>query len=189
MSSLRHRSRKVNPADREAKPRLPGTCASRSLTVATLLACLALPQKAAADDILFGLGIDNLNGPVAETTSFQLEYHSDPIRDFGWTSLTYFAVIQADANDDLFAGVGLAAHLPFCERWFGEASLAAGYYDAGSNGLDLGGHVQFRSLLGLGYKISPRSRISLAVDHVSNANLDDLNPGRNAVHLRYAYSF
>ena len=61
--------------------------------------------------------------------------------------------------------------------------------ETGSGGDDLGGHVQFRTLIGVGYRLSTNRRISLAADHLSNAGLKDRNPGRNALLLRYAISF
>lgn len=75
------------------------------------------------------------------------------------------------------------------EKWFVEGSLAAGYYDAGSRGMDLGGNVQFRTLAGIGYRVSYRSRISISIDHLSNAGIEDSNPGREAVTVRYGMSF
>ena len=64
-----------------------------------------------------------------------------------------------------------------------------GYYDRGSDGTPLGGNIQFRGLVGVGYKISNTQRVSLAIDHKSNAGLEDKNPGSETLVLRYTKRF
>ena len=155
-----------------------------SITVVTFLASAF---SAIAGDFVVGLGADDLEEGSGST--FQLEYHSDPVREYRWGTLSGFVVAQVDDDSDTFVGAGISAIRNLNEKWFFEGSLAAGYYDAGRRGLDLGGDVQFRTLIGLGYRVSDKSRISIAIDHISNAGLDDFNPGREALTIRYGMKF
>lgn len=151
---------------------------------------MILANATLAGDVVFGLGQDNLDtSSASEATAFQLEYHTDAIRSYSWGTVAAMGVLEYDDDEDFFLGAGLSLMWDVAPKWFVETSLAAGYYDAGSDGLDLGGDFQFRTLLGVGYRLSEKSRLSLAVDHLSNAGLEDVNPGRNALFLRYARSF
>lgn len=159
-----------------------------TVSVASVLAFST--TVAAADTVVLGIGVDNLDATGAnEAGAFQLEYHAEPMGQLLSGDLALMGVAQADADGDVFVGGGLSLTWQGRGKWFVESSLAAGYYDAGSDGLDLGGNVMFRTLLGVGYAISDTSRISLAVDHLSNAGLETVNPGRNAVHVRYGFNF
>lgn len=53
---------------------------------------------------------------------------------------------------------------------------------------DLGSKFLFRAALSVGVKLGDH-RISVAVDHISNGNLADYNPGRDAIGLVYGYVF
>jgi hypothetical protein len=49
--------------------------------------------------------------------------------------------------------------------------------------------MQFRTLIGLGYELDDTSRVSLALDHKSNARLESPNPGSETLAIRYRHSF
>lgn len=166
-------------------------CASRYLRHLLLsLLFVVCANPAFAADIVFGIGQDNVDSSdQSEAGALQFEYHTDPIRSYNWGSVSFMGVLSYDDDEDLFAGLGLSVLWDVAPKWFVETSLAAGYYDAGSEGLDLGGDFQFRTLLGFGYHLSETSRLSIAIDHLSNAGLEDVNPGRNGFFLRYARSF
>ena len=84
---------------------------------------------------------------------------------------------------DVWLGIGFAVQANFGSAWYVEGSLMPGLYHANEN--DLGHAVEIRSLLGVGYRLAGGSSIMLSVDHMSNADLSDLNPGTNMVSLRY----
>lgn len=150
---------------------------------------IVLAQPVSASDFVLGLGRDNIDDDKTNATVLQLEYHGKPLLDYEWGTIGLFGAVEVDDDSDFYLGAGVAALWDMSEKWFLEGSLAGGYYDAGSGGDDLGGHVQFRTLIGVGYRLSTNRRISLAADHLSNAGLKDRNPGRNALLLRYAISF
>lgn len=150
---------------------------------------VALSPPVAASDFVLGLGRDNVDDDKSDATALQLEYHGNPMLEYDWGTVSILGAVEVDDDGDFYLGAGVSALWGLSEKWFLEGSLAGGYYDAGSNGDDLGGHVQFRTLIGLGYRLSDARRISVAADHLSNAGLKDRNPGRNALLLRYAISF
>jgi hypothetical protein len=58
-----------------------------------------------------------------------------------------------------------------------------GLYSKG-NRRDLGGSLQFRSSLEAGYEFPSALRVSIGIDHRSNADLNSFNPGMDGLHLR-----
>lgn len=159
--------------------------------LAVLLAAFTLlwASSALAQNFVVGLGTSDVVDDGIETEVFQVEIHSDPFRTLSWGSLAWFAVVETDTENDAYVGGGLAVTWDLNADWFVESSLAAGYYEPGDGGIDLGGNFQFRTLVGVGYRLTERSRISLAVNHLSNAGLEEMNPGRNNISLRYGWSF
>ena len=69
--------------------------------------------------------------------------------------------------------------------FFVETSMMPGFY-AGRDGPDLGGTLQFRSALGVGYEFDNGSTIAISYDHRSNADTQALNPGLETLSIRYA---
>lgn len=146
--------------------------------------------SAAAGDFVLGLGQSNFDdSDESQPFAVQLEYHTDPFLEYRWGDVSGIGVLEVDDDSNTYVGAGVAAMWNTGEKWFIEASLAAGYYGPGSDGQDLGGNWHFRSLLGFGYRLSDTRRVSLAIDHLSNAGIEDSNPGRNAIFLRYGVSF
>ena len=71
---------------------------------------------------------------------------------------------------------------------FVEASLMPSYFKLG-DGPDIGGSIQFRSALGVGYEFANGATLLAAYDHRSNADTQELNPGLETVSIRYAIPF
>lgn len=146
-------------------------------------------SAASADELVFGVATDFGNSQRDSIHALDVEYHFDPFRTFLGGQLAVFGVGQIDNQGSVYLGLGLSNQWKIGGNWFAEGSFATGYYDAGSTGLDLGGNVQFRTLVGVGYQLTEQSRISLAVDHMSNASLEELNPGIDKVSVRYSRKF
>ena len=60
-----------------------------------------------------------------------------------------------------------------------------GFYHAGDT--ELGGSLHFRSLIWAGFDINENMAISLTIDHMSNGSTQTLNPGLDAVTLRFIF--
>lgn len=67
-----------------------------------------------------------------------------------------------------------------------QGHIMPGLYRPGG-GQDLGGTLQFRSGLEIGYQTAAGLRIGLAIDHRSNAELYGDNPGLETLQLRVSF--
>jgi lipid A 3-O-deacylase len=85
-----------------------------------------------------------------------------------------------------YAGVGI--DIFFGRRFVMTPNFAAGIYGNG-DGKDLGYPVEFRSGVNFAYRFDDRSRLGLAFHHISNAGLDDRNPGVESLVLTYSIPF
>ncbi len=64
-------------------------------------------------------------------------------------------------------------------------SFSAGVFHDG-DGKDLGSAIEFRSALELAYRFDDRSRLGIQFGHLSNASIDDNNPGEEFLMLNYS---
>ena len=62
------------------------------------------------------------------------------------------------------------------DRWFVVPALGLGFFQDGSD-LELGHGLQFRTALSFGCRLRPAWRAGLTFTHISNAGLEDSNPG------------
>jgi len=65
---------------------------------------------------------------------------------------------------------------PIDERWLIVPALGLGFFQDGSD-LQLGHGLQFRTALSFGYQLRPAWRVGVTFTHISNAGLEDSNPG------------
>lgn len=96
------------------------------------------------------------------------------------------ALATSDAGTYGYAGIGVDVF--FGPRWVLTPSFAAGLYGNG-DGKDLGGAIQFRSGVELAYRFDDYSRLGLSFTHISNAGIDDRNPGVESLVLTYSVPF
>ncbi|GFE49049.1 hypothetical protein So717_08020 [Roseobacter cerasinus] len=160
-------------------------------TFASVLTFTLATSPAFAGDLITGLGVDDVFDQTdTETGALIIEYHADPFYSGQIASYSLAGAGQIDGDGDVFIGVGVSAIWSIGQGpWFVEGSFMPGYYDAGSGGSELGGNLQFRSLIGVGYKLANNSRISIAIDHKSNADIEDINPGSETLAVRYSFDF
>ncbi len=143
-----------------------------------------------AQEWVFGLGYADFSDPrSSDQAVVAIEYHAAPFLSRGRFDLGVGVAVTSHANGDLFAGLGLAATYGLNRRWFFEASVLPGYYSAADPQNDLGSNFQFRSLLGIGYRLDSGDAISVALTHKSNAGITRFNPGVNAVMVRLRHKF
>lgn len=105
---------------------------------------------------------------------------------FAGRSLELVPVVGAMATGDsgLYGYGGLRLDLPLGRRFVLAPQLGAGLYEPG-DGKDLGGAVHFRSGLELAWLATPRHRLGVALYHLSNAGLENSNPGSESVILTW----
>lgn len=172
-------------------------CLSRSIAfkrvkriIANLVFALSAPAVF-AEEYVIGLGYDDVFDQTGtQSAAVLLEYHANPFFSGSRADYSFAVAGQVDTDGDIFIGFGVHAIWSIGQSpWFIESSFMPGFYDQGSRGTPLDGHLQFRSLIGVGYRLTETSRISLAVDHKSNADREDTNPGSETLSLRFTRDF
>jgi lipid A 3-O-deacylase len=148
-------------------------------------------SAAYSGEVVLGLGLDDvLDHTDTSAPAIVAEYHSSPFFEGRQAAYSYAVAAQIDNDRDIFIGAGLSAQWKLIDSpWFIEGSFMPGFYTKGTDGTPLNGKVQFRTLIGLGYELNDTSRVSLALDHKSNARLRSPNPGSETLAIRYYHSF
>ena len=89
----------------------------------------------------------------------------------------------------VWAGAGAAYTKEiFDTGLYTQLHLMGGVYDKG-NGPDIGGHMQFRSGIEVGYEADNGWRYAVSYDHRSNADTMPHNPGLETLQLRISVPF
>lgn len=157
----------------------------RPAQIAAVFLTAALPASGSAQELVVGAGATDYAAAGTDSAILSLGYRHSPFYERNAFSAAIAANINVTEESDLFVGAGVALRWAWDSGWFVDFSLMPGYYDAGTPGNDLGSDLEFRSLLGLGYQFEGGQSLSLAITHKSNASLDTVNPGADAVLLRW----
>ena len=146
-----------------------------------LIGALAGPARAQDPDFLtFGAGAFDYNDDSTAGV-VSLAYLSAKrllfLQPLGGLMVTFDGGVYG------YAGLGLDVF--FGRRIVATPSLSVGLYGQG-DGKDLGHVVEFRSAIQIAYRFDDRSRLGVMLHHLSNAGIDDTNPGANTVMLTYS---
>ncbi|RVU35221.1 acyloxyacyl hydrolase [Hwanghaeella grinnelliae] len=152
------------------------------LSVLILGTGLASTAQAGGDPafIRFGGGYYDINDDQ-DAGEFHLEY----ITDLDWWIFTPMVGVMATTDAAAYVYAGIRADIYLGRRWVITPQFAPGLYHDG-DGKDLGHVIEFRSGLEVAYRFDDRSRLGLTLYHLSNASLDDNNPGTEVVTLHYS---
>ena len=101
-------------------------------------------------------------------------------RDYGPFGIAYGLSVTEDAA--FWAGIGPLYEIPLGEVFYAELHLMPGIYVQG-DGPDLGGPLEFRSGIEIGYE-EGNIRYGLSYDHRSNNEFYDINPGLETLQFR-----
>lgn len=147
---------------------------------APLVALLLATSPAGAQSLGISLG-RHTPGVAEGAVSLGLDYRSLPRALHG--DLTGTWVIAARLNDrgDGWLGIGYGLQHPLSGPWHLEGSFAAGLYRRGTT--DLGHPLEFRTQIGVGYALNPRTQVVVSVEHLSNGGLGAINPGTDLLSL------
>ena len=163
------------------------TAAAITVRTAVLAAALLIwAQPATADDpdfLTLGLGYFDYDDDD-DAGEFRLEYRSDWDRWF----VRPFSGVLVTTDSALYGYGGILLDLFRGKRIVTTPSFAVGYYSDG-NGKNLGSSIELQSRFEIAYRFANRSRFGLAISHISNAGIDDTNPGTNSVTAYYAIPF
>ena len=147
---------------------------------------LSWSPPAAADDpdfLTLGLGYFDYDDDD-DAAEFRLEYRSDWDRWF----VRPFSGVMVTTDSAVYGYAGILLDVFWGRRIVTTPSFAVGYYSDG-NGKTLGSSIEFQSRLEIGYRFASRSRFGLAISHISNAGIDDTNPGANSISAYYSIPF
>lgn len=159
---------------------------SRTVAAALALAVVAGagPARAADPDFLsLSVGAFDVNDDMT-AAEFRLEYRSK----LEWWIFRPFTGLMGNSDGGFYGYGGVLVDVFFGRRFVLTPSFAIGAYDRGS-GKDLGHSIEFRSQIELAYRFDDRSRLAISLDHMSNASLDEVNPGTESLMLTYAFPF
>jgi hypothetical protein len=159
----------------------------RFLTLAAVLAA----GPATAFEIVAGVGYDDLrdlgDGGVGAAL---VEARTDPLLALGPVGLALGGAGEVDLDGDLWGGAGpVLLWSPWGAGLRLEGSVMAGGYAEGDDGTDLGAALIFRSQIGASYPLGARTRLGVALNHKSNAGLEDENPGVETVFVTLGHAF
>ncbi|MDG1065938.1 MAG: acyloxyacyl hydrolase [Luminiphilus sp.] len=144
----------------------------------SVLLCSASSTKA---DWIGGVTTDTDTNGVGGV----VEYHWQEFATAGRFSGNIAIAGRLDEDGDAWAGAGVAGKYRIGRQFFIEGSFMPGFYHAGDT--ELGGSLHFRSLIGAGFDINEDVAISLTIDHMSNGSTQTLNPGSDAITLRFTF--
>lgn len=157
-----------------------------TLFLAALSFCAASPasaQESGEDQPLlsFGAGYyDILDDEGA--ADFRVEYRSG--HEYFWNIKPWMG-LEATSDGSIWGGAGILMDLDVGENFYVAPSFGIGLYTDGSSDLDLGYPIEFRSQIEGGYKFMSGQRLGVAFGHISNASLDEDNPGTEILNLYY----
>ena len=130
--------------------------------------------------LTFGGGIWDWND--AETSGlFNIEYRHGT--RYGPFKPMFGALINTDHGFYFYAGIRIDLYLT--DKIVVTPSFAPGLYERG-DGKELGHIMEFRSGLDLAYRRKNGARIGAEVHHLSNASLDENNPGTETFLFTYS---
>jgi hypothetical protein len=157
-----------------------------TLAAALVLGVAAGAGPARADDpdfLSLSAGAFDVNDDMT-AAEFRLEYRSD----LKWWIFKPFTGIMGNSDAGFYGYGGVLIDLFLGRRFVLTPSFAVGAYDRG-DGKDLGHSVEFRSQIEIAYRFDDRSRLALSFSHMSNASIDEVNPGTESLMLTYAFPF
>ena len=144
---------------------------------------IATPARAADDPayISLGAGASGVIADRAQGAAFNIEYRSD----INLWKIHPFVGGFATSDASLYGYFGFLMDIYFGPRWVLTPNTAVGAYSEG-DGQDLGHVIEFRSGFELAYRFDDRSRLGIAVHHLSNAGIGDDNPGTETALIYYS---
>jgi lipid A 3-O-deacylase len=154
-----------------------------ALVVAAWLLGTAGPAQADDDPafLAFSAGVYDVFKSEHSAGEFRVEYRGrkliGPVKPL--------LGVMTTTDSALYGYFGLGVDIFFGPRIVLLPSASVGLYDDG-HGKPLGNTVEFRTGAELAYRFDNRSRIGIALHHISNASLGSKNPGQESLVITYA---
>lgn len=112
----------------------------------------------------------------------------DAGHSFGPFQPTVATALTDDGAAWFGAGAKWTGHDLLPDPLFVEATLLPGLYLPAA-GPNIGGNLQFRASVGIGYAFDDGAALTAVYDHRSNADTRSFNPGLEVLSVRYAMPF
>ena len=122
-----------------------------------------------------------------EAVDLRIEYRPNSV--IFVENLKPFVGAEVTSDASVWVGAGFLYDWNVANEWYVTPSIGAGLYAQGSSDLDLGHVVEFRSQLEVSYEFEDETRVGMSLSHLSNAGLDDHNPGTEILSLSYSVPF
>ena len=162
---------------------------SRVLSLVTVLAFLgAAPASAGIESVAVWAGAFDLldsdsSGELGAELAFDAFAEGErPVR---WT-LRPAVGAMGTGDDAVYVHAGFRLDFPIGRRWTVTFQEAAGWYERGDD-KELGGELQFRSGLEAAVDLTRRQRLGILLYHLSNAGIEDTNPGAESLVLTWRW--
>ncbi len=156
------------------------------LLLATSFLSLGFSQTAISEDSSsLAISAGAFDVSQESTAELGLEYRFAPVDSF--YDIIPAIGIAANSDGGYWAHAGIRYDIHISDNWVLTPNFAVVGYEKGG-GKDLGHDVELRSGLEFAYKINASSHFGLAIYHLSNAGIDDKNPGQESVILSYSFS-
>ena len=165
---------------------MKSTCGAFGLILGLAVGSIGVPvgsAHAAEDDpayISLGVGYYDVWQRDDEAADFRLEYRHDQ----GIWVVKPWLGVEVTTDGAVYGVGGLLFDFVIADRLAVTPSFGVGAYHDG-DGRDLGHVVEFRSQIEVGYRFENRSRLGVAVGHISNASIGDDNPGTEILTVYY----
>lgn len=155
------------------------------LAVLVAVAAVSVGAPASAQDrsdrLAFSLGsFDVLNATRSAELGFEVRFAP---RAFELRPVVGVAV-NSDQGGYVLAG--LRRDFDVSERWILTPHFGVTLFGEG-DGKDLGHEIEFRSGIELAVRLNERSRLGFSFYHLSNAGLDETNPGSESLVVVYSF--
>lgn len=155
-------------------------------TLTCLLACLMVPAMAHAGKekyVTLGAGVFEI-GDSQDAFEYRVEYRHSNI----WRELYPTFGINGTSEGAVYGFGGLAYDFYPWQKFYLTPGFAVGAFDEG-DGKDLGGTLEFRSSIELGWQFDNATRLGLNLSHISNAGIYDRNPGEESLVVNLSVPF
>ena len=92
----------------------------------------------------------------------------------------------ARPEDNWYLGVGGVREFAIADAWSWGLGAGLGIYHEGG-GKDLGQPLEFHTRGFLAWRMAPAHQLRLEIEHISNADLDKINPGVDLLSLSWVF--
>lgn len=112
-----------------------------------------------------------------------LEYRSNYM--VGKLRANLGAFVNDHGAQYFYTGLGYDVFFDDAHAWVFTPNLAIGFYND-ANGKNLGGSREYKSSLEFAYQWPDQQRLGIAIQHISNAEKYEQNPGTELLTIQYA---